>query len=89
MPGTFIADTPGVREFSNFELDTHNLKFAYIEFLPFAQKCAMHNCSHLHEPGCAVRKAVEDDKISIDRYTSYEKLFEEAKTEGSKRTNNK
>jgi len=89
MPGTYIADTPGVREFSNFELDTHNLKFAYIEFLPFAQNCAMHNCSHIHEPGCAVRKAVEDDKISIDRYTSYEKLFAEAKTEETKRTNNK
>ena len=76
---TFIADTPGVREFANFQLDTHNLKFAFVEFQKFQEYCAIPNCSHTHEPGCAVRQAVEDDRISIDRYSSYQKLFEEAK----------
>ncbi len=78
---TFIADTPGVREFANFELDPQNLKFAFVEFLKFQERCAIPNCSHTHEPGCAVRQAVEDDLISIDRYSNYQKLFEEAKKE--------
>jgi ribosome biogenesis GTPase / thiamine phosphate phosphatase len=78
---TFIADTPGVREFANFELDPQNLKFAFVEFLKFQERCAIPNCSHIHEPGCAVRQAVEDDLISIDRYSNYQKLFEEAKKE--------
>ncbi len=89
MPGTFIADTPGVREFSNYELDSHNLKFAFHEFLRFANQCAITNCSHIHEPGCAVREAVEDDKIAIERYASYEKLFEEAKRSEVKRLEKK
>jgi len=79
VPNTFIVDTPGVREFANYELDTHNLKFSFVEFLPYQSQCAITNCSHIHEPGCAVRQAVEDDKISIERYSSYEKLFQEAK----------
>ena len=78
---TYIADTPGVREFANFELDPQNLKFAFVEFLKFQERCAIPNCSHIHEPGCAVRQAVEDDLISIDRYLNYQKLFEEAKKE--------
>ncbi len=81
MPDTFIADTPGVREFANFALDPQNLKFAFVEFLKFQERCAIPNCSHIHEPGCAVRQGVEDDKISIDRYSNYQKLFEEAKQE--------
>ncbi|HEY3874171.1 MAG TPA: ribosome small subunit-dependent GTPase A [Candidatus Kapabacteria bacterium] len=85
---TYIADTPGVREFANFELDTHNLKFAFAEFLKFQEHCRVPNCSHIHEPGCAVRQAVEDDKISIDRYSSYQKLFEETTQSEVKRLYN-
>jgi len=81
MPDTYIADTPGVREFANFALDPQNLKFAFVEFLKFQERCAIPNCSHIHEPGCAVRQALEDDLISIDRYSNYQKLFEEAKKE--------
>jgi ribosome biogenesis GTPase / thiamine phosphate phosphatase len=78
---TYIADTPGVREFANFDLDPQNLKFAFVEFQKFQERCAIPNCSHIHEPGCAVRQALEDDLISIDRYSNYQKLFEEAKKE--------
>jgi ribosome biogenesis GTPase len=85
---TFIADTPGVREFANFELDPQNLKFAFVEFQKCQERCAIPNCSHTHEPGCAVRQAVEDDKISIDRYSNYQKLFEEAKKEALTRLYN-
>jgi ribosome biogenesis GTPase len=79
MRDTYVVDTPGVREFANYELDSQNLKFFFAEFLKYQEHCAITNCSHLHEPGCAVRQAVEEDKITIERYTSYEKLFEEAR----------
>ncbi len=85
---TFIADTPGVREFSNFELRSADLKYAFVEFQKFQERCAITNCSHLHEPGCAVRQAVEDDTISVDRYSSYQKLFEESKQSELKRIRN-
>jgi len=85
---TYIADTPGVREFANFELRPADLKFAFVEFLKFQERCRVTNCSHIHEPGCAVRQAVEEDKISIDRYTNYQKLFDEAKREETKRIRN-
>ncbi|MDP4200741.1 MAG: ribosome small subunit-dependent GTPase A [Bacteroidota bacterium] len=85
MPGTYIVDTPGVREFANHELDPGNLKFAFAEFLRHQTECAITNCSHIHEPGCAVREAVENDKIAVERYSSYEKLFEEAKKQEYKR----
>lgn len=88
VPGyedTYIADTPGVREFSNFELDTHNLKFHFAEFVPLAENCRIANCSHLHEPGCAVIAAVETGDVAPERYDSYTKLYEEARA-NEKRT---
>lgn len=85
---TYIADSPGVREFANFELDPGNLKFAFVEFRKFQERCAIPNCSHIHEPGCQVRQAVEEDKISIDRYSNYQKLFEEAQRAETKRIRN-
>jgi ribosome biogenesis GTPase / thiamine phosphate phosphatase len=84
----YIADTPGVREFANFELRPADLKFAFVEFQKFQERCAITNCSHTHEPGCAVRQAVEEDKISIDRYTNYQKLLGEAQREENKRIRN-
>jgi ribosome biogenesis GTPase len=78
LPDSYVVDTPGVREFSNFELDAQNLKFFFPEFAPYQALCKITNCTHLHEPGCAVRQALEEDKISIERYSSYTKLFEEA-----------
>ena len=84
----YIADTPGVREFANFELRPADLKFAFVEFQKFQERCAITNCSHTHEPGCAVRQAVEEDKISIDRYTNYQKLLGEAQREETKRIRN-
>jgi len=76
---SFIVDTPGVREFSNYEIDPENLKFHFVEFLPLQEHCQITNCTHLHEPGCAVIDALDDEKISVERYTSYMKLYEEAK----------
>jgi ribosome biogenesis GTPase len=61
------------------------LKFAFEEFVQYQPNCAITNCSHIHEPGCAVRQAVEEDKIAIERYNNYQKLFEEAKQQELKR----
>lgn len=84
LPDTFVVDTPGVREFSNFELDSENLKFSFVEFLPLMEQCKITNCTHIHEPGCAVIEAVEQDAISAERYASYVKLYEEAREEERK-----
>lgn len=88
-PNTFVVDTPGVREFSNFELDAQNLKFSFVEFLPYQEHCKITNCTHLHEPGCAVIQAVEDDLINVERYASYTKLYEEALEEEKKQLHKK
>lgn len=82
---TYIADTPGVREFANYDILPHNLKFYFAEFAAYQEGCEITNCSHVHEPGCAVQEAVENDEINVERYASYLKLFEEAETEEKRR----
>lgn len=81
----FVIDTPGVREFFNHALDDENLKFHYAEFEPYQQDCDMTNCTHTHEPGCAVYAAVESGKIPAWRHNSYITLYEEAVAERKKR----
>lgn len=81
----FIIDTPGVREFFNHELDADNLKFHYAEFAPYQYQCDMTNCTHTHEPGCAVYAAVEEEKIPAWRHNSYLMIYEEAVAERKKR----
>lgn len=81
IPGAddaYLVDTPGVREFFNYDLDPENLKFRYKEFLEIQQHCKMTNCMHIHEPGCAVIEAVEQGSIPAWRYSSYEVLYHEA-----------
>jgi ribosome biogenesis GTPase len=84
MPGvenTYVVDTPGVREFSNYELDPQNLKFYFVEFTPLAERCKITNCTHVHEPGCAVIEAGQNAEIAPERYDSYVKLYEEARAD--------
>jgi ribosome biogenesis GTPase / thiamine phosphate phosphatase len=76
---TFAADTPG---FASFDIEMmelipkEQLQYDFIEFAPFVGECKFHDCAHLKEPGCAIRTAVDDGKISISRYHSYERLYE-------------
>lgn len=81
---SYIIDTPGVREFFNYELDDENLKYHYPEFEKFAADCDMTNCTHTHEPGCAVFAAIEKGEIPEWRYNSYASLYEEAVRERKK-----
>jgi ribosome biogenesis GTPase len=75
---TYVVDTPGVREFANHAIESTQLKFLFVEFRTLADQCAITNCSHIHEPGCAVIAASESGGVAIERYASYVKLFEES-----------
>lgn len=69
--GGFIADTPGLREFGLWDVAREEAPFYFHDFDRYFPKCKFNSCSHLHEPGCAVRKAVEAGRIDPERYQSY------------------
>lgn len=69
--GTMIFDTPGFTSFDILEADEEELQHLYPEFLPHLGSCRYDNCRHIKEPDCAVRQAVEEGKISRQRYESY------------------
>jgi ribosome biogenesis GTPase len=75
-PGVYVADTPGLRQFRFWDIDPEQLEGFFPEMLPHLQDCRFSPCSHMHEPGCAVRHAVETDNISSVRYESYRRMFE-------------
>jgi ribosome biogenesis GTPase len=72
---TFVADTPGIRELGLYEIDEQSLGFYFREFVPWIHDCHYPNCTHDHEPECAVRKAVASGEIVQDRYQSYLRLL--------------
>jgi len=73
---TFIIDTPGVREIDPYGIRKEDLGHYFIEFSDFALDCRFNTCTHLHEPGCAVIEAVENEQISPERYDSYLRILE-------------
>ena len=78
---TFVADTPGFSSFDTDQMDVilkENLQYAFPDFGQYLGKCQFHDCSHLQEPGCAVREAMEAGKVEPTRYESYRKLYEKA-----------
>lgn len=72
---TYIADTPGIRELGLYDIDPADLGFYFIEMKAFLHDCRYQNCTHDHEPECAVRAAVADGKIAAERYDSYLRLL--------------
>jgi ribosome biogenesis GTPase / thiamine phosphate phosphatase len=75
----FIADTPGFSKLEFEKLDKANLKYYFKDFKALASECKFRECNHLKEPGCAVKKAVEEGLIPNSRYESYEKIYQEVK----------
>ena len=73
---TYIIDTPGVREIDPFGIRKEDLGHYFKEFEPFIHDCKFNTCTHNHEPGCAIISAVEDGKISEERYDSYLRILE-------------
>ena len=77
--GGIVIDTPGMRE---LQLDSANLSRAFEDVEELAERCRFRDCSHMSEPGCAVRKAIKDGELSEERLVSYQKLQREAGYEG-------
>lgn len=75
--GGHVLDTPGIRTFALFGVDPNELSFWFREFGPIARGCAFNDCTHHHEPGCAVRAAVESGAIRQSRYESFRTIFAE------------
>lgn len=75
--GGFIIDTPGIRGFGLVEIEKEELSHYFREMLPILEKCRFSPCTHTHEPGCAVKEAVESGQISEERYFSYLGMLEE------------
>ena len=73
----FIVDTPGLRGFGLVDLKKEEIALYFPEMLKVSENCRFAPCTHTHEPGCAVKEAVEAGEISYDRYSSYLGMLDE------------
>lgn len=73
---SYVVDTPGIREFGLVDIDPNDLSNFYVEMRELRTKCKYYNCTHIHEPGCAVMNAYENGDIQPSRYMSYLQIFE-------------
>ena len=72
-----IIDTPGVKGFGTIDFEKSEIAHYFPEIFKISKECKYNNCTHTHEPGCAVREAVEDSRISQSRYNSYLSIMED------------
>ena len=79
--GGYIIDTPGVKGFGTIDYDPHEVGHFFPEIFRESADCRYGNCTHTHEPGCAVRRAVDDHRISASRYASYLSILEDSSPE--------
>jgi ribosome biogenesis GTPase len=75
--GTRVIDTPGIRSFGLWRLDADGLRRSFREFERHAPDCRFRDCTHVHEPGCAVIAASESGAIAPTRYAAYRRLLDE------------
>ena len=76
---TFICDTPGFSSIYLPEMEKEELGIYFPEFVKYEPFCRFQGCAHIHEPGCGVKEALEEKKISPIRYENYKLLYEELK----------
>ncbi|MES9812508.1 MAG: small ribosomal subunit biogenesis GTPase RsgA [Candidatus Thiodiazotropha sp.] len=76
--GGELIDSPGVRSFRLTDLSRQELEQGFIEFRPFLGRCRFHNCSHDHEPGCAIQAALESAEITPHRLDNFLRLSQVA-----------
>jgi ribosome biogenesis GTPase len=81
---SWLIDTPGIKGFGTFDIEPEELTSYFKEIFHFSQDCKFSNCTHTHEPGCAVLKALEEHYIAESRYQSYLSMLED-KDEGKYR----
>ena len=74
---SFLIDTPGIKGFGTFDMEREELTSYFKEIFEFSKQCRFSDCTHTHEPGCAVLKAVEDHYIAQSRYQSYLSMLED------------
>jgi ribosome biogenesis GTPase len=72
--GGYLADTPGLKAFAIWDVEPTELDGYFRELRPLVRDCAFSDCTHLHEPGCAVIQAVEDGRVDPGRYESYARI---------------
>ena len=73
----WLIDTPGIKGFGTFDMEREELTSYFKEIFDFSKHCRFSDCTHTHEPGCAVLKAVEDHYIAQSRYQSYLSMLED------------
>ncbi|MFB6247085.1 MAG: ribosome small subunit-dependent GTPase A [Salinibacter sp.] len=83
--GGYLVDTPGVREFGVREVHPKDLAHFFPDLAPFVNECQFPDCTHDHEPGCAVKAALERDAIHPARYDSYLRILDSLQEEEEKR----
>jgi ribosome biogenesis GTPase / thiamine phosphate phosphatase len=77
--GGFIIDTPGIKGFGVIDMDREEIFHFFPDIFALSGDCQYYNCLHINEPNCAVKKALEESRLSISRYESYLSLFFEDK----------
>jgi len=77
VEGSYLIDTPGIKGFGTFDMEREELTSYFREIFEFSKQCRFSNCTHTHEPGCAVLKAVEDHYIAQSRYQSYLSMLDD------------
>ena len=73
----YIIDTPGIKGFGSVNMAPEEVSHYFREIFRCSADCKYGNCTHVHEPGCAVRRAVEEGRISLSRYTSYLNMLDD------------
>jgi ribosome biogenesis GTPase len=74
--GGYVVDTPGIRELGLVKVHRYELVLYFPEIEALVTQCRFNDCTHTHEPGCAVIKAVEEERIPWSRYASYQAIYE-------------
>lgn len=77
--GGAIIDTPGVRGFGTIDFDKYEVAHYFPELFKVSENCRFGNCTHTHEPGCAVLEALQQGRIAESRYASYLSILDDAK----------
>ncbi|MGN0068293.1 MAG: ribosome small subunit-dependent GTPase A [Prevotella sp.] len=75
--GGYVIDTPGIKGFGTFDMEPEELTSYFKEIFRFSKNCRFSNCTHTHEPGCAVLKALEEHYIAQSRYQSYLSMLQD------------
>jgi len=77
LGGGWLIDTPGIKGFGTFDMEPEELSSYFREIFHFSQDCRFSNCTHTHEPGCAVLQAIQDHLIAPSRYQSYLSMLDD------------